>query len=86
MGTEIERLTLTVPEVAALLRISRGAAYEAVRTGTLPGVLHFGRTIRISRHAIEQLLQCPESYQTAMPLAKQMPLQRLPERTEARTR
>ncbi|MFC2056015.1 helix-turn-helix domain-containing protein [Chloroflexota bacterium] len=63
MATDQERLTLTVPEVAALLRISRGAAYEAVRTGALPGVFHFGRTIRISKYAIDQLLQCSESYQ-----------------------
>ena len=64
MGIEKERLTLTIPEVAAILRISRGRAYEAVRTGALPGVLHFGRTIRISRYAIDQLLQHPESYQS----------------------
>lgn len=51
-----EKLTLTVPEVAAILRISRGAAYEAARTGALPGVLHFGRTIRISRYALNQFL------------------------------
>lgn len=52
----IEKLTLTVPEVAAILRISRGAAYEAAKTGALPGVLRFGRTIRISRYALNQFL------------------------------
>ena len=56
MDTNKDRLTLTVPEVAALLRISRGACYEAVRTGVLPGVLRFGRVIRLSRYAIEQML------------------------------
>lgn len=65
MNTEKEGLTLTVPEVAALLRISRGAAYEAIRTGALPGVLHFGRTIRVSKYAIERLLQHLEPYEVS---------------------
>ena len=56
MGADQEPLTYTIPEVAALLRISRGAAYEAARTGLLPGVLHFGRTIRVSRCALYQFL------------------------------
>ena len=55
MNGEQAKLTLTVPEVAALLRISRGACYEAVRTGQIPS-LRFGRLIRIPRHALEQLL------------------------------
>ena len=56
MGTDEERLTLTIPEVAKLLRIGRNTAYEAARTGALPGVLHFGRTLRVSKFALEQLL------------------------------
>jgi excisionase family DNA binding protein len=50
-----ETLTLTVPEAAKLLRISRGAAYESVRTGSIPAI-RFGRTIRIPRYALERLL------------------------------
>jgi len=50
-----KRLTLTIPEVAKLLRIGRGTAYEAVRTGLIPS-LHFGRCIRIPRHALELML------------------------------
>ena len=61
MGAEQEPLTYTIPEVAALLRISRGAAYEAARTGLLPGVLHFGRTIRISRYALNQFLSAQDT-------------------------
>jgi len=49
------KLTLTVPEVAALLRISRGSCYEAIRTGQIPS-LRFGRSIRIPRYALQQLL------------------------------
>lgn len=50
-----EKLTLTVPEAASILRISRGAAYEAVRRGELP-VVRFGRTIRVPTHALNRLL------------------------------
>ncbi|MBT9143405.1 MAG: putative DNA-binding proteinA [Syntrophomonadaceae bacterium] len=48
-------LTLTVEEVAKLLRISRASAYESVRTGQIPSV-RFGRTIRIPRCALLRLL------------------------------
>ena len=61
MGTDEERLTLTIPEVAKLLRIGRSAAYEAARTGALLGVLHFGRTIRISRYALNQFLSAQDT-------------------------
>ncbi len=43
---------LTVEEVAALLRVNRKTAYEAVRRGELPGVRRIGGTIRISRQAV----------------------------------
>ncbi len=43
---------LTVPEVAGLLRISRGAAYEAARRGKIPGVRRVGRSIRVSKRAV----------------------------------
>ncbi len=33
-----ERLTLSVPEVARLLGLSRGATYEAVRAGQIPSI------------------------------------------------
>jgi len=52
-----ERLTLTIPEVAKLLRIGRNTAYQAARNGSLPGVLRFGRTIRISIFALDQFLK-----------------------------
>ena len=50
-----EPLTLTIPEVAKLLRVSRGTAYEAAKTGTLP-TIRFGRTIRVPRRALQRLL------------------------------
>jgi excisionase family DNA binding protein len=48
-------LVLTVEEAARALRIGRGAAYEAARTGELP-VIRIGRTLRVPRHALEQML------------------------------
>jgi excisionase family DNA binding protein len=50
-------LVLTVPEVAKVLRISRGAAYEAVRCGDIPSVRVGRRTIRVPRHRIVELLE-----------------------------
>lgn len=55
-----EALTLTVPEVAALLRISRSSAYGAVRSGQIPS-LRFGRSIRVPRAALERLLSIPNT-------------------------
>jgi len=52
-------LTLTVPEVAELLRISRGVCYEAVRTKQIPS-LRFGRCIRIPRYALELMLSAQD--------------------------
>ncbi len=40
---------LTVEEAADLLRVNRKTLYEAVRLGTVPGVVRVGRNIRISR-------------------------------------
>ena len=55
MDTNEERLIFTIPEVAKLLGIGLGTAYEAARTGQLPTV-RFGRVIRVPRHALEQFL------------------------------
>ena len=48
-------LTLTVPEAAELLGISRGTAYEAARTGELPTV-RLGRRLLVPRARLEALL------------------------------
>ena len=50
-----ERLTYTVDEIAALLGISRGTAYEGIRTGQIPSI-RISRRILIPRRAIESLL------------------------------
>lgn len=51
-----KKLTITVPEAARTLGISRGLAYQMAREGTLP-VLRFGRRLVVPWAAIERLLQ-----------------------------
>ncbi len=49
------RQTLTVEEASRLLGISRGAGYEAARTGQLP-VIRLGRRVLVPRQALERML------------------------------
>jgi excisionase family DNA binding protein len=49
------RLTYTVPEVARLIGLSRGACYQAVRCGEIPSI-RLGRRVLVSRHALMSLL------------------------------
>ena len=48
-------LILTVEEAAGMLRISRGLAYEMVRTGRLPSI-RLGRRLLVPRPALERML------------------------------
>jgi excisionase family DNA binding protein len=54
-----ERQTLTIPEAAEVLGIGRGLAYEAARTGELPGVIRVGRRLLVSRARLMELLGEP---------------------------
>lgn len=64
MLNEITRnVTLTVDETSRLLRLSRGATYEAVRRGQLPSI-RIGRRILIPRAALEKLLERQDSPNT----------------------
>ncbi len=58
-----KKLTITVPEAARMLGISRGLAYEMAREGTIP-TLRFGRRVVVPLAAIERLLQ--ETNKTAL--------------------
>lgn len=49
------KLTLTVEETAAVLGISRGLAYEMVKTGRIPSI-RFGRRVLVPRQALERLV------------------------------
>jgi excisionase family DNA binding protein len=53
--TMLQRLTYTVEEASDLLGISRGSAYNLVRTGEIPA-LRMGRRLLVSRVALEDLL------------------------------
>jgi len=50
-----KRLTLSVPEAAELLGVSRGVAYEAARSGELPTV-RLGRRLVVPRAKFEAML------------------------------
>ena len=52
---DTQQLVLTVREAGKLLRISRGATYEAVRSGRL-GSVRLGKRILIPRASIDRLL------------------------------
>lgn len=47
---------LTVKEVAALLRVSTGAVYAAIRLGLLPAANFGERQTRISKHVLREEL------------------------------
>jgi excisionase family DNA binding protein len=51
-----ERLTITIPEVAELLGISRGAAYSAAGEQTIP-TIRIGRRLLVPRVALDRLLR-----------------------------
>ena len=53
----MDKQVLTVEEAGQLLRIGRSAAYEAVRRGQIPS-LRIGRSVRVPRHALEEMLTC----------------------------
>jgi excisionase family DNA binding protein len=55
MGDPRLPAVLTVPEAARLLRISRGAAYEAVRMGQIPSV-RIGRRVLIPTALLLRML------------------------------
>jgi excisionase family DNA binding protein len=53
--TMLQCLTYTVEEAGDLLGISRGSAYNLVRTGQIPA-LRMGRRLLVSRGALKDLL------------------------------
>jgi len=53
-----QKMTLSIPEVAETLGISRNLAYELAARGELPGLIRLGqKRVVCSRLAIERLLQ-----------------------------
>ena len=53
-----QKMTLSIPEVAEMLGISRNLAYELAARGKLPGLIRLGqKRVVCSKLAIERLLQ-----------------------------
>jgi excisionase family DNA binding protein len=52
MTVETEPELLTIEESARLLRIGRSRAYEMAASGTMPGLVRLGRSLRVSRRAL----------------------------------
>jgi excisionase family DNA binding protein len=50
---------LTVPEVAAAMRLSRTSVYRLIQTGRLPGVRdeRLGRGVRVPEAAVDDVLR-----------------------------
>ncbi len=55
MGTQtvVEAALLSIEEAARVLRISRSRAYELAQGGELPGLVRIGRSLRVSRRALD---------------------------------
>jgi hypothetical protein len=51
--------TITIPEIAKLLGISRNAAYEAAGRGELLGVIRLGRRVVVARAILLAALGLP---------------------------
>ena len=54
-GNQLEGRVKTLNEVASLLRISRGSAYEAARRKEIP-TIRIGRRLLVPSDALERLL------------------------------
>ena len=54
-STHAERRVVTVNEAAVMLRISRGAAYEAARRKEIP-TIRIGRRLLVPLAALERML------------------------------
>jgi excisionase family DNA binding protein len=57
---------LTLSETAAVLRISRGSAYEAARRGEIP-TIQIGRRLLVPLEALEKMLSGSQEGERAQP-------------------
>lgn len=58
-ANDSEPWTLTIPEAAKMLGISRASAYQAAARGEIPTV-RFGRRILVARAALDEMLRFAE--------------------------
>jgi excisionase family DNA binding protein len=55
MNHQPERRTISVPEAADLLGISRNLAYDAVKLGQIPAI-KIGKRLLVPKDAVDRLL------------------------------
>ena len=68
----MDRLTLTVTEVAEALGISRMSAYAAVRTGVIPSV-RIGRRVLVPRVALDRLVETATAAPSQQSMSEEPP-------------
>lgn len=70
MARHLGKLTISVEDAAAVLGISRGGAYEAVKTGDIPSI-RIGRRLLVPRRAfVEKFGLREEDLRAAVEAAK----------------
>jgi excisionase family DNA binding protein len=52
-GRQEQPLLIRVEEAATLLGVGRSTVYEKIAANELPGVVRLGRSVRVSREALE---------------------------------
>jgi len=72
---EPEPLTLSLVEVGDRLSVARSTAFHLVTSGQLPCV-RIGRTIRVSRAALEKFVRSREGIYSGLPVEPARPNQR----------
>ena len=48
---------LTVEEAARFFRINRNTLYEAIKLNQVPGIVRFGKSIRLGRDAVKRWIR-----------------------------
>ena len=61
----MEQILLKVPEVASMLQIGRGRAYELVAQGVIPSVKLGNKSVRVPTEALKRWIQERESGQSS---------------------
>ena len=62
---DVDSIVWTVAEVGKILRLSRGATYEAIRSKQIPSI-QIGRRILIPRAALERLVDGTNNSSTTL--------------------
>jgi excisionase family DNA binding protein len=52
MTVDVEPELLSIEEAGRILRIGRSTAYDMAASGTMPGLIRLGRSLRVSRRRL----------------------------------